>query len=88
VKVRLKTDPSDIGCIWCLNTSALTEVIVHFKGNGCSSYFYSSLDVQLPDGTWKDLCEALKDKDVITDNYNTQFHFPGNEEDRKRGYIL
>lgn len=37
---------------------------------------------------WKDLRQAFKDHDVITDNYNQYFFEPSNEEDRKRGFAL
>jgi hypothetical protein len=87
MRVRLKQN-GDIGYILRLNTFALAEAIVGFEDGECDSCFYSSLDVLLPNDGWKDLCEAIKDHDVITDNYNTQLYFPQNEEDRKRGYTL
>lgn len=37
---------------------------------------------------WKDLNQAMKDRDVITDNYNTYFFEPRTPEDRIRGFTL
>jgi len=37
---------------------------------------------------WKDLNQAMKDRDVITDNYNKYFFEPRTSEDRIRGFTL
>ena len=53
------------------------------------SPFISELDVYLEQKhEWKDMSQAFKDKDLITDNYNTTFFEPQNEEDRVRGFTL
>ena len=50
------------------NVSALNEVLT-----GDDSAFINELDVQLSDGSWKDMTLAFKDHDIITDNHNTCF---------------
>jgi hypothetical protein len=64
------------------NMAALNEVV-----GGGDSWYIKDLDV-LIDGNWKDMRQAFKDKDIITDNYNTHFFEPPTEEDRKRGFTL
>jgi len=39
-----------------------------------------------PVGHWIPMDEAFKNKDLITDNYNTTFFEPENDEEKKRGY--
>jgi len=41
-----------------------------------------------PVGHWMSMSEAFKNNDLITDNYNTKFFEPKNDEERKRGYRL
>jgi len=41
-----------------------------------------------PIGHWIPMDEAFKNKDLITDNYNTTFFEPENDEEKKRGYRL
>lgn len=66
------------------NMHALSEVLT-----GDDSVFIRNLDVLLKStGEWKDLHQAFTDHDVITDNLNSVFFEPTNEEDRKRGYKL
>lgn len=62
------------------NMTALAEVLT-----GDDSAFFRELDVLIK-GEWKDLSQAFKDRDLITDNYNRYFFEPKTEEDRKRGY--
>lgn len=71
-----------------LNTHGLGEMIVQFDEGDASSEYISDYEVQLPDGSWKDLPQAFRDHDVITDNYDTVFFFPRNDEDRRRGFTL
>lgn len=66
-----------------LNTSALNEV-----NTGDDSAYIHDLEVWLPEKKeWKCLQQAFKDRDVITDNHNTRFDEPRNEEERKRGFF-
>lgn len=54
-----------------------------------TSEFISELDIWLAHKSeWKDMNQAFKDGDLITDNYNTTFFEPQTEEDKKRGYTL
>ena len=69
------------------NIHSICEIIVYYKDD-CESDFASNYDVLLPNGEYKDLLQAIRDHDVIIDNYNTRFFFPSNDEDRKRGYTL
>lgn len=41
-----------------------------------------------PVGHWISMDEAFKNKDLITDNYNTKFFEPKDEEEKNRGYRL
>jgi len=66
------------------NTSALAEVLT-----GDDSAFIRDLDVFLEaTGEWKDMGLAFRDRDLITDNYNTYFFEPKTDEERKRGYAV
>lgn len=70
------------------NLHAASEIIVYYDGGDADSDYIKNFDVELPDGTWKDLAQAFRDSDVITDNFNTRFFVPRNEDDRNRGYAL
>lgn len=87
MKVRNKKT-GDIGSSGTFNTHGIGEMIVYFDDGDCASEFIHDYDIQLEDGSWKDLSKAFEDHDVIIDNYNTRFFFPSNEEDMKRGYTL
>jgi hypothetical protein len=71
------------------NTHGLGEVIVGFDGEGgMDSMFISDLEVYLDSkDIWKDMSQAFKDDDLITDNYNTWFREPKNQEETNRGYF-
>lgn len=98
MKCRLKDNPHMTGDATNLNTSALDEIVAGFvwddpdtgeKQYDMDSVFFHDLDVYIEVlGEWKDLIEAFRNKDVITNNYNTRIHEPRNEEERKRGYSL
>ncbi len=80
--LRYKKHPDDVFQSNSLNTLALAEVLT-----GDDSAFFSDLDVWIEaKQEWKCLSQAFRDKDVITDNYNTMFFEPKNEEERNRGY--
>lgn len=83
MKLRYKNTGTECGGSR-FNMSALAEVDV-----GDDSASISDLDVYLErTQEWKDMIQAFKDRDLITDNYNSRFFEPANEEDRKRGYTL
>ena len=69
-----------------LNTHSLSEVIVYYKEGDASSEYIRECEVKLTDGTWKNLAQAFRDRDVITDNYNTAFREPISTEEKARGY--
>jgi len=64
------------------NINAVAEVVT-----SDDSAFISDLDVEIA-GEWKDMRQAFKDKDIITDNYNSHFFVPLTLEDKNRGYTL
>jgi hypothetical protein len=68
------------------NTSSLSEIIVH-DDNGSDSVYMRDYLV-LIDETWMTFTEAFTKKLIITDNHNTCFFEPKNEEDKERGYSL
>jgi hypothetical protein len=88
MKVRTKKDPTDVFYSGEFNTHALAEVIGCGDSFGCDLFFIKDLDVLLSSGEWKDLGQAFKDHDIITDNYNRFFFEPETEEDRERGYAI
>ena len=65
------------------NTTALWEALT-----GDDSVPISELDVLLKSGEWKDMDQAFKDHDLITNNLNTCFFEPTNEEDKVRGFSM
>jgi len=65
------------------NTTALWEALT-----GDDSVSISELDVLLNSGEWKDMDQAFKDHDLITNNFNTCFFEPTNEEDKVRGFSM
>ncbi len=71
------------------NMASLNEVIVGFEEGDMDSCFVSDLGVFIEKTkSWKSLKQAFKDRDVITDNYNSYFFEPQTEEDRERGFTL
>lgn len=64
------------------NTTTINEVLT-----GDDSAYITDLDAFIvATGEWKDMAQAFKDHDIITDNYNTRFFEPPTEKDRVRGY--
>jgi len=77
------------------NICSIDEIIVGFDDNpdgthnGADSCFMTDYYVFLEaTQTWKDMPQAFRDKDIITDEYNTYFFEPKTKEDRERGYTL
>jgi hypothetical protein len=87
VKLRNKKNGL-IGHSGKFNMSSLTEIMILFEDGEMDTDYQSNWDVALPDGSWKDLGQAFRDHDVITDNYNTIFFHPRTPEDRERGFTL
>lgn len=70
------------------NLSGLGEIIVGNE-HGQDSAFQWEFDVWLEaKQEWKDLDQAFRDHDVISDNLNTRFFEPQTPADRERGYSL
>jgi hypothetical protein len=86
MKVRYNKNGA-LGSSDTFNVSVIGEVIVYFDEGGADSMYIKDLDV-LIDDKWKDMSQAFKDKDLITDNYNTMFTEPKSEEERNIGYYL
>lgn len=87
MKVRMKDDLDHPFSASKFNIHALNEVIGFGEQFGSDLFFIRDLDVLIGD-KWIDMGEAFKSHDLITDNYNTWFFEPANEEDRKRGFTL
>ena len=84
MKLRYKKHLDDPFESSSFNVHALSEVLT-----GDDSAFIKDLDAFIETrGEWKDMKQAFKDNDIITDNYNTRFFEPKTQEDRKRGYTL
>lgn len=79
---RYKRHPEEpFGCSQ-FNTHGLGEVLT-----GDDSAYISELDVFIR-GEWKDMRQAFADRDLINDNYFTQFFEPPTPEDKARGFTL
>jgi len=85
MKVRLFKNSNVKGTSSKFNTESVSEVIVNFDDGDSDSACISDLDVYV-NGVWISLTEAFKQKLIITDNYNTHFFEPKDEEEKKRGY--
>ena len=89
MKARLINKPHITGETSHFNTYALGEVLMGFDDGDLDSIFVSDIEVYVEaTNQWKALTQAFKDHDVITDNYNTCFFEPENDEERERGYSL
>lgn len=66
------------------NMHAMAEVLT-----GDDSPFISELDVFIEaTNSWMDMNTAFREHYLITDNYNSYFFEPKNDEDKQRGYTL
>jgi hypothetical protein len=87
----MKSKPEATGCSLGFNTAGLGEVIMGFDDdpdgthNGADSMYIKDLEV-LIDDKWICMSEAFRTKQLIPNNYNTDFRRPENEEERKLGY--
>jgi len=69
------------------NVASLSEIIVTYEDGSADSAFRKDWDAFVG-GQWKDLRQAFRDHDLVTDNYNTRFFEPSCGEDRERGFTL
>ncbi len=84
MKLRYRAHPEHEFEASQFNTHSLCEVLT-----GDDSAYMSELDCFVKaTGEWKPLATAMRDKDVITDNYDTCFFEPQCAADRERGYTL
>jgi hypothetical protein len=80
MKIRGKNNKWS-GSLMNLDQHGISEIIVGYDDepdgtpNGMDNEFISDCEVQLPDGSWKDLSQAFKDRDLLTDEYNIQVFF-------------
>lgn len=91
MKVRMKNKPVLAFYSGKFCTHAIGEVQGCHESFGVDLFFISDLDVFIEADIrigWKDMGQAFRDKDLITDNFNTYFFEPKNEEDRERGFTL
>ncbi len=87
MKIRNKKT-KDIGSSGKFNIHSLSEIYVYFD-DWMDTDYMSNYDVYIEKlKEWKDLNQAFKDKDLITNNYNTYFFEPENDEERKQGCRL
>lgn len=87
MKIRHKKT-KNMGQASQFNVNSLFEIYVYFS-DWMDSDFIGNYDVWIAEiNQWKDMYQAFKDKDLITDNYNTRFFEPENDEERERGYRL
>jgi len=88
MKVRNKKTRA-LGFSSTFNIHGMSEIIVGFRDDGMDSDYIENYEVYLEaTKCWKDLSLAFRDRDVVTDNYNTKFFEPPTEEDRIRGFTL
>ena len=84
MKVRYKKYPNISRSSYHFNLASLNEILV-----GDDSPPISEMEVWLVSkNEWVDMATAFHDKDLITDNYNTEFFEPRTPEDRERGFTL
>ena len=90
MKVRHK-EKGYLGTASKFNILALAEIIVGLDMGDMDTMYIRDFDVLLEldkdDPEWKDMSQAFRDKDLITDNYNEWFFEPKTEEDRVRGFV-
>lgn len=74
------------------NPYGMSEIIVYFHEGDCDTDYIRNYECLLETGPragqWVCLAQAMRDHDVITDNYVAGFFEPETEEDRARGYTL
>ena len=87
MRIRLKNNPKIKGFSSGFNEHALNEVIVCLDVYDCDSFYLSEIEILIY-GLWIDFNVAFRNKDIITDNYNTRFFKPMNWNDKKRGFTL
>lgn len=90
MKARTKNEDGTYAEGWCsqFNTHSTCEAIMGWADGDQDSMYMKDIEIQLTDGTWINLREALQTNKVIPDNYNTYFREPRDDGERQRGYAL
>lgn len=87
MNVRYIDNKNIIGSSERFNQAGIGEVIVIFPDLDCTTELIKDLEVQLSDGSWHNMSEALfKNHLLIKDNYNIYFSEPRNDLDKEKGY--
>jgi hypothetical protein len=71
-----------------INADRPDEIILSWRDadTGAESDLPANYDVQLSDGIWRDLQEAIQNHDLITDRNRRAFFEPTTAGDRVRGF--
>jgi len=86
MKVKNK-ETGTLGCSNEFNIHAISEIIVLSDEFDCSSEFIKDYEVFIESKTeWIDMSEAFSRKLILTDNLNTEFREPANDEEKIRGW--
>lgn len=83
MKLRYKTTGREFDA-YQFNMCALAEVMAYDDSVPVTELGVFIVAI----GEWKDMRQAFKDHDIITDNWNRVFFEPTTSEDRARGYTL
>jgi hypothetical protein len=86
MRVRLKKDKTVTGHASRFNTHGLSEIIVGFDGGDMDSCYISDYEVLIKGKGWIDMSLAFQNRDLIPNNFNTDFGVPRNDEERQRGW--
>jgi hypothetical protein len=86
VKVRKIDNHSKTGFSSSFNVSTTEEIIVSYHNGDRKSQSVDDWEVMLPNGDWKILKDAFRDKDIIPDDIKLYFRPPITEAERERGY--
>lgn len=69
------------------NMVGIGEMIVYFPEGDASSEFIRDYEVWLEASQeWKNMNQAFRDHDLITDNYNVRFFEPITLKEREQGF--
>jgi len=88
MKIRQK-ETNEIGSSSTFNLNAMNEILVYFEDSMDTDY-PSNYDFYIESiSEWVSYARAFGDENlIITDNENTCFFEPENEEDKQRGYTI
>lgn len=87
MEIRYIDNPKIIYHSSAFNLSSHSEIIICNINHGCDSDFINKFEVKI-NNKWVLMVDAFKNHNLITDDHNTRFYLPINNEDKKRGYYL